>query len=259
MTSDREIFATEKDGDPADVVTRVDHEAQEVAVRTIAESFGTALIVGEEGLVRIDPTQAQGLQESPVTKRDGAWLRPQERTYWTIDGLDGTPNFSRRTPIFCAAVAYVEEDDPRVGACFSPMLDELFLARRGAGATVNGRPLRVSATSRLERAMIATESLFAFPLTADINPLQMRCIGSPVLSMVYVAAGRYDGYVYKSSRRHRPLGPWDIASAAVMIREAGGIVTSLDGGPLDLWAGGVVAACSRGVHEGLLRSLKQTS
>ncbi len=255
LSDGREIAATEKEGNPADLVTRVDYESQAVAVRTIAEAFTNVLIAGEEGLVRIDPTQARSLRESPVTQPDGAWARPGERTYWTIDGLDGTANFSRRMPIFCAAIGYVEDDEPLVGACFSPMLDELFLARRGAGATVNGRPLRVSATSRFERATIATESPFALPLTADINPLSLRCMGSPVLSMAYVAAGRCDGYVYKPTVRHRPLGPWDMAPAVALIREAGGIITNPEGGPLDLWSGGLVAACSPGVHEGLLRSL----
>ncbi|MBI3181840.1 MAG: inositol monophosphatase [Myxococcales bacterium] len=165
---------------------------------------------------------------------------------WLVDPLDGTANYARGIPIYSVSVAVEDADGLLAGAVFDPSQGELFSAARGRGATLNGSPIRASAVDKLEQAALC----IGFPYDLRLRPeptvtlferMAARCggilrTGSAALNLAYVACGRFDG--------HFQLGvsAWDIAAGALLAREAGGEVCCLDGAPLDLSAGDVLAS-----------------
>jgi myo-inositol-1(or 4)-monophosphatase len=173
---------------------------------------------------------------------------------WFIDPLDGTTNYSHRVPHFCVSVAVQGSGELLAGAIYDPLRDELFSAARGQGATLNGSPLSVSSVQSIDRALLCT----GFPYDVRERPevplglfnrlirhaQGVRRIGSAALDLAYVAAGRFDGFFEFG------LKPWDIAAGALLVMEAGGSITRVDGEPLDLAIGDVLACCP-GIEEQL--------
>jgi myo-inositol-1(or 4)-monophosphatase len=177
------------------------------------------------------------------------------RPCWIFDPIDGTTNFAHGLPIFCASLALEVDGRLTVAAVYDPTRDELFTAERGHGAWLNDRRLAVTTTARLVDALLVT----GFPYTVHEDPADtlelfgrfirtsraVRRLGSAALDVCYVAAGRLDGFWEQG------LGPWDIAAAALLVEEAGGRVTDLDGGPFAVRAGRLVAS-NGAVHEQML-------
>ncbi len=169
---------------------------------------------------------------------------------WIVDPLDGTTNYSHRVPHFCVSVAVDGPDGVLAGAIYNPLLDELFSAARGEGATLNGQPLRASATTDLHRALLCT----GFPYDVRERPegplglftriilraQGMRRTGSAALDLAYVAAGRFDGFFEFG------LKPWDVAAGALLVKEAGGAMSRIDGAPFDVMEGDVLG-CAPGL------------
>lgn len=156
---------------------------------------------------------------------------------WIIDPLDGTVNYAHGYPIFAVSIALEVNGIVELGVVYVPPLDELFIAERGAGATLNGEPIRVSATESLIQSMVTT----GFPYDLEergqnlvhwsnfIHATQaVRRDGSAAMDLCYVAAGRFDGFW------ERWLNPWDVAAGALMVSEAGGTVTDFQGGPFSI-------------------------
>lgn len=204
-----------------DWVTSADLAAQEAIVGVIRRHAPSDRILAEEGGER-----PEGL-EGPV---------------WVVDPLDGTTNFARRFPCFSVSVGLLVDGEPVVGAIYDPLKDMLFTGARGRGAFLNGKPIRVSETERLEQALIGLDwghrNETRGQILGWLSRLAMRCqtvraIGSAALGMAYVAAGWLDLYF------HFALQPWDVAAAAVIVREAGGALHRPDGGP---WSFGEPAA-----------------
>jgi myo-inositol-1(or 4)-monophosphatase len=176
-------------------------------------------------------------------------------TRWVVDPLDGTANFIHSFPHFAVSVALVQEGEPLVGAVFDPMRDEMFCAARGGGAWCNGRRLSVTGRSGLAGAFMTTGFPFRMHGMIDLYLRVFRDVflrvaairrpGAAALDLAHTAAGIFDGFFEFC------LSPWDIAAGAVLVREAGGIVTDLDGGGAIFEHGNVVAASS-GVHPELL-------
>jgi len=166
---------------------------------------------------------------------------------WFIDPLDGTTNYAHRVPHFCVSLAAQGPDGLLAAAIFDPVRGELFSAAKGQGAALNGIPLRASAVETLERALLCT----GFPYDVRERPevplglfnrlirhaQGVRRMGSAALDLAYVAAGRFDGFFEFG------LKPWDIAAGALLVMEAGGAMTRVDGEPLDLSIGDVLASC----------------
>jgi myo-inositol-1(or 4)-monophosphatase len=243
---------------PLDLVSEVDRLAQAAAVKVITREHAPCWIVGEEAVVevRADGTIVEML--APGHDAQWNWTRPAQTRYWLIDGLDGTSNYLRGLRPFCAAVAYVEEGQAIAGAVYDPIADELFSAGRGQPGVMNSRPIRVTSATALEGAVVATETFRSFWSAGIDNwprQLGLRTFGSPIVSMAWVAAGRLDAYLYVDVGRRQRLGPWDVAVGALLVEQAGGIVSGPDGRPLDIWGRGAVVSCSPELHAEIVARL----
>ncbi len=165
---------------------------------------------------------------------------------WVVDPLDGTTNFLHGIPHFCISIGVERDGEPIAGLIYDPIKDELFAAEKGQGAYLNDRRLRVSARSQMTEAVVATgiphhggegherslkEMAILMPQVAGL-----RRFGAAALDLAYVAAGRYDGFWEWN------LSPWDICAGIVIVREAGGLVSEIDGGERVLTSGHVLAA-----------------
>jgi myo-inositol-1(or 4)-monophosphatase len=155
---------------------------------------------------------------------------------WVVDPIDGTLNFSRGLPFYCVLIGYVEGGRARAAAVHAPRTRETFVASEGAGATLNGLPVRVSRVTRLAEAVAVAslrlgetkkkDSRFAI---LNATCARLRVIGSAGLEISYLAMGRFDLFV------HEALSPWDVAAPALIAREAGAAVLSLKSGKDAAW------------------------
>ncbi len=227
-------------GAPTNLVTEMDRRAEDLIIEAVRREFPTHAILSEE----------RGLVGGPSSYR------------WIVDPLDGTTNYAHGIPVFAVSIALEVDGRTRLGVAYDPNLDECFVAARGGGAWLNGERLSVSETPTLNESLLAT----GFPYgirelarnnLAEFAAFSLRCrgvrrMGSAVLYFCYVAAGRLDGYW------ELRLGPWDAAAGALMVEEAGGRVTNLEGGALDLERPAVVASNGR-IHDEMLRVLKEVA
>lgn len=174
---------------------------------------------------------------------------------WVFDPIDGTTNFAHGIPIFCASLALEIDGVPELAAVFDPNRQELFTAERGGGAFLNGRPLQVSGATSLLDAVLVTG--FPYDVHTRVDEIvglfgafvgrarAVRRLGSAAIDLCYVAAGRMDGFW------ETDLKPWDIAGGALIVSEAGGRVTSVEGTPFAS-RGGDVLASNGHLHDAML-------
>jgi myo-inositol-1(or 4)-monophosphatase len=223
-----------------DLVTEADRESEAAAISVLQRAFPTHSILAEES---------------------GASAAVSEQQ-WIIDPLDGTTNFAHNYPQFCVSIAYVRRDRIQVGVIFDAFKHELFIARKGGGARLNGMPLRVTLTPTLDSALLVSGFPYdrrerrRFYLTYweafMMRTHGVRRSGSAALDLAWVAAGRADAFWEFG------LKPWDIAAGALLITEAGGRVTNIDGTELDVVGGQILGSNSR-IHQEMLdvmRSLR---
>ncbi len=206
-------FRIDKKGE-IDLVTEVDVEVERMFRALIDERFPDHAVFAEE-LSESDPARSTS-------------------HVWVFDPIDGTTNYSHGLPIFCASLALEVDGDPVVGAVYDPTRRELFTAERGVGAFLNGAPLHVSATGHILDAMLVTG--FPYNVHDRVDEIiglfgrfvgqarAVRRLGSAAIDLCYVAAGRMDAFWEAN------LKPWDTAAGVLIVREAGGRVTGMDGG-----------------------------
>ncbi|MFQ5596113.1 MAG: inositol monophosphatase family protein [Anaerolineae bacterium] len=219
-----------------DLVTEVDLAVEQLLVSAILERFPGHAILSEEG---------HGVQQT-------------SDYLWVLDPLDGTVNYAHGFPIFAVSVAVQQRDETILGVIYDPLRDEMFAAEKGAGATRNDQPIHVSATDRLQDALLATGFPYDRATRSDNNVAEfnhlitrvqgIRRAGAATLDMAYLAAGRLDGYW------EQHLSPWDWAAGVLLVAEAGGVITDFDGGPWGLDTVKIVVTNGR-IHEELLRGL----
>jgi myo-inositol-1(or 4)-monophosphatase len=226
-----------------DLVTQIDREVEQMFRALIAERFPDHSILAEEFSVA-------GEREA--------------RHCWVFDPVDGTTNYAHGLPIFCSAASLEIDHVPVVAAIYDPNRRELFTAERGAGAWLNGVPLRVSSTEALIDALLVT----GFPYTVQTDPDELlalfgdflkraravRRLGSAQLDLAYVAAGRFDGFW------ELHLKPWDMSAGALIVQEAGGMTSDGSGGPFSSRKGQVIASngCIHAQMVDIIRSRNRT-
>jgi myo-inositol-1(or 4)-monophosphatase len=221
-----------------DLVTEVDLAVERMFRGLIAERFPDHQVLAEE--------------------MGGSAVAPAGPC-WVFDPIDGTTNFAHGIPIFCASLALEIDGVAEVAAVFDPNRQELFTAERGGGAYLNGRRLHVSAAGSLVDAVVVTG--FPYDVHARVEEIvglfgafvaqarAVRRLGSAAIDLCYVAAGRMDGF-WESD-----LKPWDIAGGALIVAEAGGTVTHMDGTTFRSRRGDVVATNGR-LHDGMLTIIR---
>jgi myo-inositol-1(or 4)-monophosphatase len=197
----------------ANLVTAADRESQRAVTETILTAFPDHAIDGEEGT-------AGNLDAADV---------------WYVDPLDGTTNFTHGLPFFCVSVALRSHNQTVAGAVYDPRRDEMFVAARGGGATLNGVPTGVSGIARLDRSLVVAQAQ-----TVDLGEIRayarlverlmsvsggVRSLGSPALTLCAIAAGRLEAYCEYT------MDAWDILAGQLILAEAGGMLTLFDGQP----------------------------
>ena len=227
-----------KKGD-INLVTEADLASEALIIERIKSYYPKHSILAEEA------------GEAVVSGGESTWK-------WIIDPLDGTTNYAHGYPCFCVTIALEHDGAIVIGVTFDPTRNELFAAEKGQGATLNGKPIRVSATERLGEALIVTgfpydfksRPAFARHLTEFL--LQSRGVrrdGSAAIDMAYVACGRYDGFWEEG------LNPWDVAAGKLLIEEAGGQVSGYNGADLSIYVPPILATNAR-IHSQMMDVLR---
>ena len=217
-----------------DLVTEVDLAVERMFRAMIAERFPSHQILGEE------------LGGAAVVPAGPCWI---------FDPIDGTTNYAHGLPIFCASLGLEIDGVAEIAAVYDPNRRELFTAERGGGAFLNGKPMRVSSASRLVDALLVTG--FPYDVHARVDEIvglfaafvgearAVRRLGSAAIDLCWVAAGRMDGFW------ENDLNAWDVAGGALIVAEAGGRVTGMDGKPFSSRGREVLATNGR-LHGAML-------
>ncbi len=224
-----------------DVVTAVDYASQQLIKERVHAHYPSHSFIAEES---------------------DDWEDATSDVIWLIDPIDGTSNYSRHMSIWCISIGVAVDGIVQVGVVFDPVRGELFSARRGAGATVNGRPLSVSTAEQLSEAVFAFDwgrppalrrknhQMFGTLMEHVRTP---RSLGSAAIAMCWTAAGRIDAYF------NLMLGAWDVAAASLILHEAGGKTTGLDGTSFDITKNKTWYLSSNGlVHQPLADLINQS-
>lgn len=231
-------FTTREKG-TNDFVTDADFASQEAIYRHLMGNFSDHAFLGEEDLGK----NASLSHPGPI---------------WVVDPLDGTANYVHQLQTYAVSIALVLEGKVELGVVYDPILRECFTAVREGGAFLNGEPLRTSGCPSAAKGMIAVSFSNAVPrgsieISRFIETLHtcqsVRRLGSAALNLAYVAAGRLDGYFATSVKA------WDIAAGVLLVEEAGGKVTDLVGGPLDLARPAFLATASSAMHAEMIEVL----
>jgi myo-inositol-1(or 4)-monophosphatase len=235
-----------------DPVTETDYECQEIILTMLRKAFPDHGFLAEERGGEGEPVQRQSAGLAGENE-------PLPACRWIIDPLDGTVNFAHGYPAFCVSIACEADGVLIYGVIYEPLRDELFEASRGGGARLNGAPIRVSGTAQLDRALVATG--FPYDIRERVPETMGRLGrmlahtqgarrgGSAALDLCYVACGRVDGFYEEN------LKPWDTAAGCLIVTEAGGRITTFDGGPYDLSSPNILAS-NEVLHQGLAELIK---
>lgn len=205
-----------KKGDK-DLVTALDKESEALIARHIAAAFPTHALLAEEG--------------TKLTGGDGVTDGAPPPYTWIVDPLDGTTNYAHGFPVFAVSIAVEIAGEIVVGVVSAPALGEVFTAQKGHGAQLNGQPIHVSTTDALKRALVGSSAMYSerhHPQAQRAHRLlrvtqAVRNLGASAVELCYVADGRLDAYLQPG------LQAWDMAAASLIIREAGGTLSTMQG------------------------------
>ncbi len=219
------------------LVTEVDHASEKAIFEVIKKTYPDHHILSEESGEIVQDSQYK----------------------WIIDPIDGTVNFAHHIPICCISIGIEYQGQMVLGAVFNPFMNEMFVAERGQGATLNDKPIAVSKKEEVESACLVTGFPYTY-LDEPNGPLEVfdrfirrgipvRRLGSAAIDLCWVACGRFDGFY-----EHK-LHAWDSAAGYLIVEEAGGRVTNLHGDPYSPYKPGIIATNGI-IHEELIRWVK---
>lgn len=217
------------------LVTEVDQASERLITDIIRSAYPDHGIIGEE----------YGAHDAEAVYK------------WIVDPIDGTVNYAHGIPLCCVSIGLMEGDTLIMGAVFNPMMNELFFAEKGKGATLNGLPVSVSAKSDFSTAFLVTGFPYHFPEGKDpfsiferlvTKGIPVRRLGSAALDLCWVACGRFDGFWEYN------LNPWDVAAGYLIVEEAGGKVTDFRNNHYDVWAKETLATNGL-IHEPLRQAI----
>ncbi|WP_114777703.1 inositol monophosphatase family protein [Botryobacter ruber] len=217
--------------------------------------------VDKEAEVQLVAALRELLPEAGFITEEGTDSTQQERYNWVIDPVDGTTNFTHGLPIFCISVGLMEYNEVVAGVVYDMSRDECFYAWKDGGAYLNGKPIRVSEAPALKDALIAT----GFPyreqgLTQQYMQILMsflakshgfRRLGSAAIDLAYVAAGRFEAFFEYN------LNPWDVAAGVLLIKEAGGKISTFTDLNGDYLFGGEIAASNGHIHSEVMETISE--
>jgi myo-inositol-1(or 4)-monophosphatase len=211
-----------------DFVSHADVEAQQAALEVIRSRHPDHAVLAEEG--------------------DAARTRAGSAPLWVIDPIDGTTNFLHGHPMYAVSIAVVERGEPVAGVVHAPATGERWWAVRGEGALKNGRPIRVSSAATLRTSLVGTGYPFKAIHLLDRYLGQLGRViqgsagvrrgGAAALDLAYVASGVFDAFW------ELDLFPWDYMAGVLLIREAGGVISRVDGGPVGVEPGSILAGAN---------------
>lgn len=227
-----------------DLVTQFDKQVEETVINSIAKKFPKHKFIGEETVSSTNTLPE--LTDEPT---------------WIIDPIDGTTNFVHSFPFTCVSIALCVNKQLEIGIVYNPMLEQLFTARRGRGAFLNGKPIQSSKIEQLEHSLLCLEASYATiesikniilgRVEAFISVAHgIRTMGSAALTLCYVAMGATEAYHCDN------LMPWDVAAGVLVIREAGGVVIDTNGGEFNVSSPKVVAAGNQKLAVELVKLIK---
>jgi len=204
-----------------DLVTAADRESEAFIVERLRREFPASSILGEEGAAH----------------------RGTSDERWIVDPLDGTTNYAHGYPLYCVSIGYERGGKMIAGAVYAPVLGELYAAERGAGATCNGERIRVSTIENVRDSLLCTGFMPAKYERNGANFARLSMVaqavrrdGSAALDLCFVGRGRFDAFW------ELDLKAWDVAAGSLIVREAGGSTTAVDGSPLVLDAGSILVS-----------------
>jgi myo-inositol-1(or 4)-monophosphatase len=224
---------------------------REVRVKGLRDIVTDADLAAEAAVIQAIRTRYPG---HALLTEEGGESVGNASYVWVVDPLDGTTNYSRRFPAFSVSIGLVHQGELTVGAVYDPLNRHLFTAQRGQGAKLNGTPLRVSRVDQVGQAVVALDWAHAqderheiLARLGRVAPVcgTVRAFGSAALGLCYVGAGWLDAYF------HIGLKPWDMAAGLLLIEEAGGRVTDIQGQPWQPWDQRVLVSNGR-LHRTLL-------
>lgn len=223
------------------LVTEVDQLAERKITEIIRASFPEHSIIGEE------------YGESVIHE--------SSEYQWVIDPIDGTVNFAHGIPLCCVSIGLLHKGSVVMGAVYNPMMNELFFAEKGKGATLNGQPIKVSTKSDFKTAFLVTGFPYKWPENSLEHPvkvfermvlqgLPIRRLGSAAIDLCWVACGRFDGFWEYN------LSAWDVAAGYLIVLEAGGTITDFEGKIGDVFDKQTLATNGL-IHQDILRVIRQ--
>jgi myo-inositol-1(or 4)-monophosphatase len=231
-------FTIHSKGETINLVTEADLQSEKTIIQLIQKTFPKHQILSEE----------QGLQDIP-----------QHSIKWIIDPLDGTINFAHGFPMYNVSIGVEYQGICVIGVIYDPNKSELFLGQQGRGASLNGKPIHVSATPKLAEALLVTGFPYDVHTATDNNLKEccaftlrargMRRTGTAALDLCYIACGRLDGFW------ELQLKPWDTAAGKVIVEEAGGKITNYLGEPYSIYGNTLIATNSH-IHQEMIEVLQ---
>lgn len=248
-------------------------EATKEAGKIILSRFDGAFTINHKGTINNLVTEVDQLSEdriievirskypehSIISEEVGELMKPSAYQ-WIIDPIDGTVNFAHGIPICCVSIGLLHNDELILGAVYNPMMNELFFAEKGKGATLNGIAISVSANDNFKKAMLVTGFPYNWPDSTEhpiktferlvLEGLPVRRLGSAAIDLCWVACGRFDAFWEYN------LNAWDVAAGYLIVQEAGGRITDFGGTPYNVFDRQTLATNGL-IHEDMLAIIQK--